>query len=746
MTTDERHYKEYTASNMLVECLNSYSTDIVSTKYPHPMDGLKKIYRRILFCLGTQTDKDAMTALIGDTSKLHQGGDSSIYSAIVRMSQAFSVGEPLIHCFGNYGNYSKPNSAGHARYLELASSEFSRDVFFNGVHRKAIPMTYSKDFRRMEPLYFIPRVPMGLYLNNITIGYGFKSVTPQLNFASLCDMVMMQAEQNGSVPSNSKLARHMIPDYPSHQWLINHEDLINSYKLGNFEHPIDLSGMIEIGPRTIKIRTLPFGTIPDTIVTSVIKKLQSDKNFWLHTLLKDINDYGSNDDYWEFVLEFKNNVDIWKYLDSIKRLFQVDDTMHPIYNFGYDGKITHLDPPDLMGLWYDGRYKSITAGIKSKQTELQLELLKLSAYLVVCDHTDKVIDICTTSHDEDEIIKRLSVEFETLTRMQGRILANAKLTSLAKQSRVKLLLDIEKTESELTDTSAKYSQIHNTIYEDAQFLKKKYSRKRKTITLNHMIGSLHINDRGIIQYSSIDELLDLLQKFKNQSVVIYHDNTFYPHFLSYADNKLLPYSGYNRPKEYAATSVLRSPIKNPYIGLFIEDSFAITNIVKFLDREYRMIPTTREFYGITILGELIKSDISEHSYRKSITKGAKSKFISLIPGNCNNAVVLYMNKAVKNELRFSRICYDGKVGSLTTIPNNETVIVDVIPFNSKDIYLSIPEGVTEFVAYKHLNIPDLSSIMKTDSLVVLDMNRQNPGYSLKKHPEFPGLGVLTSKK
>ena len=738
-------HRECTASDMLVGCLNAYSTDIVTTKYPHPIDGFKKIHRRIIHCLGTQTDKDAMTALIGDASKLHQGGDSSIYSAIVRLSQPFSVGTPLIHCYGNYGNYPKPTSAGHARYLELASSEFTRDIFFNGVHRKSIPMTYSKDFRRMEPLHFIPRVPMALYLNNITIGYGFKSITPQLNFGSICDIVMMYASDRGNSPSVDKLAKHMVPDYPSNQYLVNHIELLEAYRNGVFEHPINLSGNIELGPRTITIRTLPFGVIPNTVAENVISKLQKDKNFWLNGVLKDINDYGGTDNYWEFVIELKNSTDIWAHLDGIKRLFNIDDCIHPIYNFGYNNKIVHLRPTSLLSLWYNSRYKSITAGIKSKQTELQLELLKLSAYLVVCDHTDKVVNICTSSNDEAEIVHRLSTEFEELTRMQSRVLANAKLTTLAKQSRAKLLLDIEKTESELTDVSSTYSRIHDVIYEDAQFLKKKYHTPRKTVPLTNMAGCVHFSKRGVIQYVNSEELMVLLQKFRLSEMTIYHNNPYFPHIFSYQDNKQLPYGSKSRPKEYTADNILRSPSKNPHIGLFIDGGFAITNVVKFGGDNYKLVPLTREFYGVTSMGELEKTSVSEHSFRKSISRGAKTKYIHAIPSNWQSAVILYMNRECKNELRMSLVHNNGGVNHLAIVPNGETVIIDMLPLDSKEVFTSLDPSCTEFMGIKHIHLPDVSSLFKDNNLLVLDLNKQNAGYRIKKHPECSLVGTITAR-
>jgi DNA gyrase/topoisomerase IV subunit A len=743
LDTTHHTQKEYTVSEMLVECLNTYSTDIVITKYPHPIDGLKKIHRRIIYCLGTQINKDAMTALIGDASKLHQGGDSSIYSAIIRLSQPFSVGEPLVHCFGNYGNYSKPSSAGHARYLELASSEFTRDIFFNNVHHKSIPMTYSKDFRRMEPLYFIPRVPMALYLNNITIGYGYKSVTPQLSFSNVCDMVMMYASEYGKLSSTGMLAQYMMPDYPSYQYLINYPELYEAYTHGDYEVPIQLGGIIELGPKTIKIKSLPFGVIPNTVFTNVIEKLQKDKNFWLHGILKDINDYGGGDDYCELVLEFKNHVDIWKYLDNIKRLFSIEDTVYPIYNFAYNNKITHLNPIQLLELWYDSRYKSITASIKSRQTELQLELLKLSAYLVVCEHTDKVVSIIRSAQNEDECIRILANEFTDLTRMQSRVLANAKLSTLTKNSKNKLLLDIEKVETELIEVSNRYKHIHETIYNDAQFLKKKYNTEHKTIPMVYTIGCIHIDNKGVIQYFDIDELMTLLQKFKNSEIVIYHNNVFYPHILSYIGNKLLPYNTQSRPKEYVATHLLKSPLKDPYIGLFIDDGFSITHLVKFLDMQYTMMPITEQFYGITLSGDIEKTSISQHSFRKSISKGARTNYIGVIPDTCQDAVVIYMNTTQKNEIRLSRVLYnENTFGRLANIPNNDTVIVDVIPYTSKDVFITLPKNCIEFIAYKHIHIQDVAMLMKKDTLVVLDLNKRNTGYKVNKHPQCAFVATL----
>lgn len=738
--------KDCTASQLLTDSLTAYSGDVVSTKYSNPIDGLKCVTRRILFCLGTQKDKDSMTALIGDASKLHQGGDASIYSAMIRLAQPFSIGRPLIYLPGNFGDYTKPDSAGHPRYLEVASSEFSRDLFFNGVYMKSLPMTYSKDFRRMEPQYFIPRIPTALLMNSLTIGYGFKSTTPQLNFGNLCSIVMAFAECRDKTPSifppYKDIAEYMLPDYPVYNFIRNKQELLDNYQNGNFEHPIELDGIIELSNYSCRLKNTPFGTIPGNVIENILTLLQKQKNFWLLGLLKDINNYGGTDLSSDFLMEFKNTTKIFSILEPLKKLLQVSDTIHPMYYFVRNNKIAHLGPYELVDAWYSERTRSIMAGIKGKQADLQMELQKLKAYYVVCDYPDKVVKIVRNATDEDSCVKDLSDAFPELTRMQSCILSNAKISTLTKQSKSNLNIAIEKIHMELEEIKNGYGKIHEQIYNDAQFLQKKYTEPRKTLFTSDFIGYVHIDRQGIVQFKDEVDLLDILRNFRlSKYLDIQFYQKEYPYKYPLVNNRFCTYKQNGLPREFPCTKMILSPVEHPYTLVMIDGTVSVLEGMKTgKDESITTIPVGPKFYGINRNGEVFKTAVNEYSSRKSISKGAQSDLIYALPITCKDIVVIHMNPSVPNEIRFDRILANKDyLGRLMTTPTGETRILAVVSTNSKLCYIGLDPSCLNKIATNILRIENIKTLFNKSNTSTLELSkiRSNEyGKYFRKHSEL----------
>lgn len=738
--------KDYTAAELLTESLMSYSGDVVSTKYSNPIDGLKCVTRRILFCLGTQKDKDSMTALIGDASKLHQGGDASIYSAMIRLAQPFSIGRPLIYLPGNFGDYTKPDSAGHPRYLEVASSEFSRDLFFNGVYAKSLPMTYSKDFRRMEPQYFIPRLPTALLMNSLTIGYGFKSTTPQLNFGNLCSIVMAFAECRNNTPSifppYKDIAEYMLPDYPTHNFIRNKQELLDSYNCGKFEHPIELDGVLELSNYSCRLKNTPFGTIPGNVIENLLDILQKQKNHWLLTLLKDINNYGGTDLSSDFLMEFKNTTKIFTILEPLKKLLQVTDTIHPMYYFVRNNKIAHLGPYELVDAWYSERTRSIMAGIKGKQADLQMELQKLRAHYIVCDYPDKVVAIVRNAVDEDSCVRDLANEFSELTRMQSRILANAKISTLTKQSKSNLSIAIEKVLTELEEVKNGYGKLHENIYNDAQFLQKKYAEPRKTLFTSDFIGYVHIDRQGIIQFKDESDLLDILRNFRlSKYLDIQFYQKEYPFKYPLLNNRFCTYKQTGLPREFPCTKMILSPVEQPHTLVLIDGTVAVLDGMKTgKDESITTIPVGPRFYGINKNGEVIRASVNDYSSRKSISKGAQSDLIYALPSSCKDMVVVHMNTSAPNEIRFDRILSNKEyLGRLMTTPSGETRILAVVSANTKMCYIGLDPACLNKISTNILRIENIKTLFGKANTSLLELSKVKSseyGKYFQKHKEL----------
>ena len=754
----DQRVKGRTASDVIVENLKEYSADIVLTKYPNPIDGLKQIHRRILYCIGASTEKDAVTALIGDASKLHQGGDASIYDALIRMAQRFSIGEPLVHIPGNYGEYFNPNSAGAPRYLEIQSSEFARDIFFNGVYKDSIPMTESKDFRRKEPMYYIPRIPTALLLNNLSVGYGFKAELPQLNLANLCDIVMRFAELRGTgikqYPAYKDVAELMLPDFPINGYIRNKKSLLESYSRGEFEVPIALDGILELVPNGIHIHNLPFGVKPVRIFRDLITKLTKDKSFWMSSILKDINNYsGDNDSQCDLNFTFKNSVSVFSILNEFKKIVNLSDTYNPTYYFVQNKRLCHFDPFSLMDLWYQERMKSIVSGIKGRQNELIMKLQRLSAYQVFAEHADPIIKIIKSSENEDIAVRALADKFKNLTRMQARILANTKISALTRHSKEDILRQITQTNQDLVETRDNYGKVHETIFNDANFIKKKYGRARTTRFVEDFIGYVHIDQAGIIQFVDERDMFDIVQRFSNaKSIRIHLYRRDCPSAIPVLNGRVL-YEGTTLPREFQCTRMIDVPVGATCTLVIGSGSACVVDGISLARQDDLLVlPMTKSFYGITRKGDITLEDTQSLVQRKRVTQGAKSELIYAIPYGKREVIVAHMNNKEPNVVRMDLVLPSPSTqeyGRLKTVVTGNTEILAVFSKKTAVQYLSLPSRCMERNATRFMRLCNISALFDKTNHIQIDVGKtKSSAYAeyFKKHKELPNTLQLTVPK
>ena len=265
------------------DCLLTYGEDILKTKFPHYIDGLKDVSRRILWFTRDQRDTRSFIRVMGDIVENHVAGDTSVYGAIIRLGQPFMVGHPLVHIEGKYGSYHSPHDSAAPRYLNMAISEFARDLFFNGIHPRTIPMVPTKNFEAMEPKYLIPKLPTALLLGNLTVGFGFKSTTPMIDFEDVCSLVMVFAEYYAThptgLPKPSATASLLVPTFPINNIIKNRPALIKAYQHDEYNHEVLMEGWVDLTGNSITLRAVPYGVDFGT-VTQDLRETMKNKKHW----------------------------------------------------------------------------------------------------------------------------------------------------------------------------------------------------------------------------------------------------------------------------------------------------------------------------------------------------------------------------------------------------------------------------------------------------------------------------------
>lgn len=712
--------KRVKAEDAVKTCMMEYQRYLADTKLPHPVDGLKDVVRRAIYVMGTSKDFTKFAQFIAATMEIHPHGDSSIKSAVERLFRTWDVRNPLILCEGNVGSYT--GTPGAPRYLDVSSTEFARDLFFNGVHQATIPMKYTIEFKSFEPEYFIPRLPNALLMGNLTIGLGFKSVMFPLNLEDVCILVQKYIEHKKKDPitpfTGKGHAIHFLPDFPTHCYLRNDKELINSYNDDDFSCKVFTDGDLEITKHSITLLNipalLPFAHVQDKLV-EIIKQ----KNHWINSVLKDFKNTISEGDHGSLKFIFKNNVDPWKILPKLKQLINFTAALTPIYAYEVNSKIAYLTPPKVLKYWYDARYDSIINGLNADQNTLLKENLITQALLLIVDHKDAVIDIVKSADTREQAIHKLSETFD-ITLSQSQAISKSSIDRLVKASKDELYKQKEDIEKKLVHIGEQYTRVADIIYNDTVYFRKKYKTPRRTIIPKY-IGYVKIGTKGIYQYTTEAEMFSILNEFSGIPMTIYQYKYSNKKRMILNNNKVEEFTTLNIPKHVSGRAILECAIPESelYTVAHIGNTVSCVkgyNVPK--DDNIQVEYVTKNFYGIFKDGKIDHTSVDTLSSRKSISTGAKSDLVYAIPHgmHLDTSVVLYMSTSPSyiNTLFLAKVYSNNKnkFNRLMTTPPYEFIVLDTVDIDNDGIIVNIPKQCVNIAidyVYISSNIDELVS-------------------------------------
>lgn len=697
-----------------------YGSSVIQDKFPHYVDGLKAIQRRIIWFSKDYDTTKGLNKVIGDIGDFHTGGDSSIYEAIIRLSQPFKVGNPLMRVDGKNGEYYDPTAAAAPRYLKAMLSEFSRDVFFRGVEGKTLPMVPTKDFSAMEPRYLIPRLPTALIFGNTTVGFGFKSLTPMVDIESVCDIVMKYAEYRAEGhlvnPDPKDYAKLLLPSFPIRNLIINKEEILANYMRGNYAIPIQLEGVCELAGNNLTFRAIPYGNDFGKVTAEFRERLKSDKSVkWLWNYIVTASQYSSDEA--EFAMPLKQGRNPFEVLDSVRSMMKFNDTLTPIYNFMYDGKAVQLTPMEILYRWYEERFLSVVGSLKYKQAKLIDEARRINAMLLVCEDANKVKSIIENSDTEEAAVDNLFNAFadKNISWKQADIISKLPLRALAKASKQKLLSDLEQNKIDQKNTVDAFGKVHQTIYNDAQNLKKKYGSKQTTTTYStEFKGYVQYGDMGITQFSTEQEMLDLLSArgWGSTKKSLHFYDSRYPNKCIVKAGRIYPMTPY---KQICCDKVVCYPNNKQDYSLIISDKGTVSVVegVVFKDVDkFEICPISKNFYAVHKNGVITADTVVNYTVRKSVSLGKQSDVVYGIPSSAKDVLVFHMNPAEPNMVRIDRVLRTPEnPGKLITVPGGKTNVLGIYPIsNSKEIVLNIPDNCRKNVTIDTIIIKDIATI------------------------------------
>ena len=495
----ETHNKIITVdieSEMKRSFLDYSMSVIVSRALPDVRDGLKPVHRRILYTMyenGLSPEKayrkcaDTVGAVLG---RYHPHGDASVYDALVRLAQDFSMRYPLVDGHGNFGSVDGDPPAAY-RYTEAKMSRIST-VMLTDIDKDTIDYGSNYDDRLKEPLVLPSRFPNILVNGSTGIAVGMATNIPPHNLGEVIDAVVMLLDKPDATLEDI-MAYIPGPDFPTGGIIMGRSGIRAAYGTGRGK--ITLRGRAEIqehknGREKIVITEIPYMVNKARLIEN-IADLVKDKRI---TDISDIRDESDREGM-RIVVELKRDANAQVVLNQLYNYTQLQDTVGVIMLALHDGRPQVMTLPQILRYYIDFQEEVLTRRTqydlrKAKEREHILEGMKL-----VVDHTDEVIHIIRHSEDQNDAKKNLSERFGVTDEQAAAIVA-MRLGQLSGMERIKIeeeLAQILEKVADLEDILQRPERLRSILKGEILEIRQKYADPRRT-EIETVTGEVDIED------------------------------------------------------------------------------------------------------------------------------------------------------------------------------------------------------------------------------------------------------------
>ena len=495
------------------EMKNSYRdyamSVIVDRALPDVRDGLKPVQRRILYAmkeLGLSPDKPHRKSarIVGDTmGKYHPHGDSSIYEALVVMSQDFKKGMPLIDGHGNFGNIEGDGAAA-MRYTEARLQKVTQEAFLADLDKDVVDFVPNFDETEKEPSVLPVKIPNLLVNGSEGIAVGMATSIPPHNLGEVVDAVKAYMKNNDI--SVKGLMRYLKgPDFPTGGLVVNKDDLLRIYETGTGK--LRVRGKVE----TVKLKggrqQLVITEIPYTMIGANIGKFLNDIATLVETKkttdIVDISNQSSKEGI-RIVLDLKRDADVENLTNMLYKKTKLEDTFGVNMLAVADGRPETLSLKQVIehhvDFVFDVTTRKYTTLLNKEQEKKEIQ----EGLIKACDVIDLIIEILRGSKNREQVKKCLVDGVTEGIRFKSKSSEKAaqKLHFSEKQAAAildmrlyKLIgLEIEALQADYAETMKNiaiyedilnnYDSMAEVIMKELDQIKKEYGTKRRTVIEN----------------------------------------------------------------------------------------------------------------------------------------------------------------------------------------------------------------------------------------------------------------------
>ena len=519
---------------------------IVGRALPDARDGLKPVHRRILYAmndlhLSHRSPYKKSARIVGDViGKYHPHGDNSVYDALVRMAQDFSMQAPLVDGQGNFGSVDGDNAAA-MRYTEARMTKISEELL-NDLDKDTVDFTPNYDDSMTEPDVLPARVPNLLLNGSSGIAVGMATNIPPHRLDELIEALILRIDSPESTVEDMMKIVHG-PDFPTGGIIFGRKGITDAYTTGRGRIKVRAKTHIEQkgNKEVIVIDELPYQVNKSRLIEN-IAQLVRDKHIEGISELRDESDREGI----RVIMELKRDAMSEIVLNNLFKSTQMQVTFGIIML-----AIANKEPKVFKLLELFDLFLNHRKTVVIRRTIFDLEKARARAHIleglkIAIDNIDEVIKIIRASQDDTEARESLMARFK-LSEIQAKAILEMRLGRLTG-------LQIEKIESELAELLALIAEleailksedkINEIIREELVEIGEKFTTPRRTeivddyddIDIEDLIPNepmvVTITHRGYIKRVPVKQYEKQHRGGKGKTAVTTYDDDFIESFFT----------------------------------------------------------------------------------------------------------------------------------------------------------------------------------------------------------------------
>lgn len=481
--TTERIIKVNIENQMKAAYIDYSMSVIVSRALPDVRDGLKPVHRRVLFGmleLGTLSNRPYKKSarIVGEVlGKFHPHGDTSVYDAMVRMAQEWSLRYPLIDGQGNFGSIDGDSPAA-MRYTEAKLKKIAEEMLAD-INKETVDFKLNFDDSLYEPVVLPTRIPNLLVNGASGIAVGMATNMPPHNLTEVINGTIAYIDDNEiGIPDLMKIIKG--PDFPTGGVIYGYDGVIEAYETGKGRVIIRGEAKIEEdanGRESIIVSSIPYQVNKAEMIRKTAELVEERRIEGISDIRDESNRQGLR-----IVYELKRDAVANVVLNKLYQYTALQSSFSVNNVALVKGRPKTLNLKEIIAAFVEHRHEVVVRRAEFELKEAEKRAHILEGLLIALDHLDEVIALIRASQTPDEARNGLMQEFG-FTEVQAKAILDMRLQRLTglergkiKEEYEELMKQIEYLKSLLADEGLRMELIKNELIE----IRDKYGDEPKT--------------------------------------------------------------------------------------------------------------------------------------------------------------------------------------------------------------------------------------------------------------------------